>query len=288
MVMAIVNNKLPKQAQMKCMHDAGDTSQPGKPVTVFGDIVEKLCCHPAYRLLSLKSLPQMPPSSIDFTTFTWPAILRRLRQMQITGWPSPAAAAVVVVAVAAVNAAAVAVFVAAAAVTAVIAVAADFCATISTKLQIVLTAFCHTMFDHAPRVALTTLKGKKKSAVGWLYSVALLTASLLALRNTRCMGAGSVVEEGLQWDVKVNSSDDIRAQRVNKSLAAMLTLRSDLHWHVAANIMPPACTFSCQAVILTRHVILLEQCTTIAELSTSMSQNPSPICTQVCYRLCAP
>ena len=27
----------------------------------------------------------MPPGSIDFTTFTWPAILRRLRQMQITG-----------------------------------------------------------------------------------------------------------------------------------------------------------------------------------------------------------
>lgn len=27
----------------------------------------------------------MPPASLDFTTFTWPAILRRLRQMQITG-----------------------------------------------------------------------------------------------------------------------------------------------------------------------------------------------------------
>lgn len=64
---------------------AGGTSQQGKPVTLFGDIVEKLCCHPAYRLLTLRALPQMPPASIDFTTFTWPAILRRLRQMQITG-----------------------------------------------------------------------------------------------------------------------------------------------------------------------------------------------------------
>lgn len=64
---------------------AGSASQQGKQVTLFGDIVEKLCCHPAYRLLSLRALPQMPPASLDFTTFTWPAILRRLRQMQITG-----------------------------------------------------------------------------------------------------------------------------------------------------------------------------------------------------------
>lgn len=50
-------------------------------------------------------------------------------------------------------------------------------------------------------------------------------------------GAGSVVEEGLQWDVKVNSNDDIRAQRVNKSLAAMLTLRSACH----VNTNPKVC-----------------------------------------------
>ncbi|DBB09490.1 hypothetical protein WJX82_001857 [Trebouxia sp. C0006] len=99
---------------------AGGTSQQGKQVTLFGDIIEKVCCHPAYRLLSLRALPQMPPASLDFTTFTWPPILRRLRQMQVTG---------------------------------------------------------------------------------------------------------SVVEEGLQWNVKVNGSDDIRSQRINKSLAAMLTLR---------------------------------------------------------------
>ena len=40
-----------------------------------------------------------------------------------------------------------------------------------------------------------------------------------------CLYAGSVVEEGLRWDVKVNSSDS--ARQVNKSLAAMLVLRSD-------------------------------------------------------------
>ena len=64
---------------------AGGAGHLGKSVTLFGDIVEKVCCHPAYRLLRLRALPQMPASSVDFTTFTWPAILRRLRQMQATG-----------------------------------------------------------------------------------------------------------------------------------------------------------------------------------------------------------
>ncbi len=69
---------------------SGGTSQQGKQVTLFGDIIEKVCCHPAYRLLSLRALPQMPPASLDFTTFTWPPILRRLRQMQVTGANLPA------------------------------------------------------------------------------------------------------------------------------------------------------------------------------------------------------
>lgn len=40
------------------------------------------------------------------------------------------------------------------------------------------------------------------------------------------LSAGSLVEEGLQWGVKLNNPEDLRAQRINKSLAAMLTLRS--------------------------------------------------------------
>ncbi|GIL96721.1 hypothetical protein Vretimale_2529 [Volvox reticuliferus] len=51
----------------------------------LADLVSHLCCHPAYRMLTLRAIPQMPPSSIDFTTFTWPAILKRLRQMFVTG-----------------------------------------------------------------------------------------------------------------------------------------------------------------------------------------------------------
>jgi tubulin delta len=35
------------------------------------DITQTLCCHPAMRLLSLRSVPVMPPASVDFTTFTW-------------------------------------------------------------------------------------------------------------------------------------------------------------------------------------------------------------------------
>ncbi|GFR40925.1 hypothetical protein Agub_g1581 [Astrephomene gubernaculifera] len=51
----------------------------------LADLVSHLCCHPAYRMLTLRAVPQLPPSSIDFTTFTWPAILKRLRQMLVTG-----------------------------------------------------------------------------------------------------------------------------------------------------------------------------------------------------------
>jgi len=85
-------HSIPNLVQTGCFSNAlhsGGTSQQGKQVTLFGDIVEKVCCHPAYRLLSLRALPQMPPASLDFTTFTWPAILRRLRQMQITGTHLP-------------------------------------------------------------------------------------------------------------------------------------------------------------------------------------------------------
>ncbi|EFJ48639.1 delta tubulin [Volvox carteri f. nagariensis] len=51
----------------------------------LADLVTQLCPHPAYRMLTLRAIPQLPPASIDFTTFTWPAILKRLRQMLVTG-----------------------------------------------------------------------------------------------------------------------------------------------------------------------------------------------------------
>ena len=53
----------------------------------LADFVEHLCPHPRYRLLGLCSVPQLPVVSIDFTTFTWQAILKRLQQMLFIGSP---------------------------------------------------------------------------------------------------------------------------------------------------------------------------------------------------------
>jgi hypothetical protein len=58
---------------------------PQGPTQLLSDLVVHLCSHPLYRLLSLRALPHVPPSSVDFSTFTWPAINKRLRQMAITG-----------------------------------------------------------------------------------------------------------------------------------------------------------------------------------------------------------
>lgn len=55
------------------------------PASLFVDTAARLCAHPSQRLLTLLSVPQMPARSVDFTTFTWPALLKRLRQMLITG-----------------------------------------------------------------------------------------------------------------------------------------------------------------------------------------------------------
>ncbi|PNH05043.1 Tubulin delta chain [Tetrabaena socialis] len=64
---------------------AGGGRPPPCSTSPLLDLVTHLCPHPAYRLLTLRAIPQLPPASIDFTTFTWPAILKRLRQMLITG-----------------------------------------------------------------------------------------------------------------------------------------------------------------------------------------------------------
>eukprot|EP00891_Asterochloris_glomerata_P001041 jgi/Astpho2/1041/Aster-00860 len=64
---------------------AGCSGLQGKSLTLFGDHVEHLCCHPGYRMLTLRNVPQMPAASVGFTTFTWEGTLKRLRQMQVTG-----------------------------------------------------------------------------------------------------------------------------------------------------------------------------------------------------------
>lgn len=43
-----------------------------------------LACHPEYKLLSVSTIPQMPTSSIAYSTFSWPGLLKHLRQMLIS------------------------------------------------------------------------------------------------------------------------------------------------------------------------------------------------------------
>ncbi|XP_013868259.1 tubulin delta chain isoform X1 [Austrofundulus limnaeus] len=50
----------------------------------LGELVSALACHPEYKLLSVCTVPQMPTSSIAFSTFSWPALLKHLRQMLIS------------------------------------------------------------------------------------------------------------------------------------------------------------------------------------------------------------
>lgn len=49
-----------------------------------GELVSALACHPEYKLLSVSSIPQMPSSSIAYSTFSWPGLLKHLRQMLIS------------------------------------------------------------------------------------------------------------------------------------------------------------------------------------------------------------
>jgi hypothetical protein len=44
-----------------------------------------LCAHPRLRVLSLRSVPQMPAASVAFEQFEWHTLLRRLRQMALNG-----------------------------------------------------------------------------------------------------------------------------------------------------------------------------------------------------------
>jgi tubulin delta len=64
---------------------AGLEGELGRSTTLLGDVVQHLCAHPRHRVLSLRSVPQMPATSVDFTVLQWPGLLKRLRQMQISG-----------------------------------------------------------------------------------------------------------------------------------------------------------------------------------------------------------
>ena len=64
----------------------GDPGPGGhRRVSLLHDVTRAMCAHPSARILSLRSVPTMPPKSVDFTTFTWPSLIKRARQMLLTG-----------------------------------------------------------------------------------------------------------------------------------------------------------------------------------------------------------
>jgi len=46
-------------------------------------MLEQLVAHPAYKLVTIRSIPHVSDRSMDYTSYQWPALLRRLRQMLI-------------------------------------------------------------------------------------------------------------------------------------------------------------------------------------------------------------
>lgn len=50
---------------------------------LLGDLIEQVCPHPEYKLMTLKNIPQMAENSLAYSTFTWAGLLKHLRQMLI-------------------------------------------------------------------------------------------------------------------------------------------------------------------------------------------------------------
>ena len=50
---------------------------------LLGDLIEQVCPHPDYKLVTLKNIPQMAEKSLAYSTYTWSGLLKHLRQMLI-------------------------------------------------------------------------------------------------------------------------------------------------------------------------------------------------------------
>jgi len=64
----------------------------GRTLDPLADVCGRLCSQQRHRLLSLRSCPQLPPSSFDFTPFSWPTVLKELKQSQQAGGAAAAGA----------------------------------------------------------------------------------------------------------------------------------------------------------------------------------------------------
>ncbi|XP_051719707.1 tubulin delta chain isoform X2 [Ctenopharyngodon idella] len=49
----------------------------------IGELLSSLVCHPEYKLLSLCNIPHMSSTSLAYSVFNWPGLLKHLRQMLI-------------------------------------------------------------------------------------------------------------------------------------------------------------------------------------------------------------
>ncbi|KAA0701884.1 Tubulin delta chain [Triplophysa tibetana] len=49
----------------------------------IGELLSSVVCHPEYKLLSLCNIPHMSSTSLAYSTFNWPGLLKHLRQMLI-------------------------------------------------------------------------------------------------------------------------------------------------------------------------------------------------------------
>ncbi|KAM9176766.1 tubulin delta chain isoform 2-T2 [Mergus octosetaceus] len=49
----------------------------------LGDLMETLVPHPEFKMLGLRNIPQMPENSLAYSTFSWPGLIKHLRQMLI-------------------------------------------------------------------------------------------------------------------------------------------------------------------------------------------------------------
>eukprot|EP00041_Stephanoeca_diplocostata_P019620 m.426201 g.426201 ORF g.426201 m.426201 type:complete len:497 (+) comp21353_c0_seq5:613-2103(+) len=58
-----------------------------KRPTGLREIAGSLCSHPDYKLLTVRCLPQMPDAHKAFSNYTWPRLVKTLRQMQVAVWP---------------------------------------------------------------------------------------------------------------------------------------------------------------------------------------------------------
>ncbi|XP_033627517.1 tubulin delta chain-like isoform X2 [Asterias rubens] len=61
-----------------------DFANPKRPSS-FGHLLEHLVPHPDYKLLTMRSVPQVSEAALAFSTFNYPSLVTRLRQMLVTG-----------------------------------------------------------------------------------------------------------------------------------------------------------------------------------------------------------